>query len=225
MALAALRPYGLRSMIVTSMQAISGAGYPGVASLDILGNVLPNVANGSEAKKLETEPRKILGGVTPAGESEPLADFVISAHTNRVPVVALPLLTDLCLRGFPLCVRCVPHLFARSNTMRLRRLEWRHGSELKYLNEMRRSSLKRHHIGTGCCGYQNCASAIKSAAAAAAVWPLPLGSLACLCTLSVGFCRNLPFDLSLLAHAAPRLTELRLHGLSPQFWSSGPRRR
>lgn len=87
MALAALKPFGLRRMVLTSMQALSGAGYPGVASLDVVANVLPNVANGSEAKKLESEPRKILGTVTEEGRSAESAEFIISAHTNRVPVI------------------------------------------------------------------------------------------------------------------------------------------
>ena len=75
--------FGLESAFVVSMQAISGAGYPGVASLDIVGNVLPYI--GGEEAKVEWEPRKILGTVAPEGIR--LADFRISAHTNRVPVV------------------------------------------------------------------------------------------------------------------------------------------
>src|SRR5262245_11382640 len=59
MALAALRPFGLRSAIVTTFQAVSGAGYPGVASLDILGNVIPAIAG--EEEKMQTETQKILG--------------------------------------------------------------------------------------------------------------------------------------------------------------------
>ena len=75
--------FGLRAVFAVSMQAISGAGYPGVASLDIAGNVLPYIKG--EEEKVEWEPRKILGTVTPQGIR--LADFRISAHTNRVPVV------------------------------------------------------------------------------------------------------------------------------------------
>ena len=83
MALAALRPFGLRSCLVTTLQAVSGAGYPGVPSLDILGNVIPFIAG--EEPKIETETRKILGtcgpeGVTPHG-------VVLSAQTTRVPVL------------------------------------------------------------------------------------------------------------------------------------------
>lgn len=75
--------FGLSKVFVVSMQAISGAGYPGVPALDITGNVIPYIAG--EEEKVEWEPRKILGSV--AGEGIRLADFVISAHTNRVPVV------------------------------------------------------------------------------------------------------------------------------------------
>jgi aspartate-semialdehyde dehydrogenase len=65
------------------MQAVSGAGYPGVASLDILGNVVPHI--GGEEDKIERESRKILGSLGPRGV-EP-ASFPVSAHTNRVAVV------------------------------------------------------------------------------------------------------------------------------------------
>ena len=65
------------------MQAVSGAGYPGVASLDILGNVIPHI--GGEEEKIERESRKILGTLGAAGV-EPAA-FPVSAHTNRVAVV------------------------------------------------------------------------------------------------------------------------------------------
>ncbi len=75
--------FGLEKVFVVSMQAVSGAGYPGVASLDILGNVIPYI-NGEEAK-VEWEPRKMLGSVEDGVIR--LADFVVSAHTNRVPVV------------------------------------------------------------------------------------------------------------------------------------------
>ena len=64
------------------MQALSGAGYPGVSSLDILDNVIPYI--GGEEEKMEIEPRKLLGRL--AGESIELADFLISAQANRVAV-------------------------------------------------------------------------------------------------------------------------------------------
>ncbi len=83
MALAPLRGFGLRSCIVSTMQAVSGAGYPGVPSLDILGNVIPFISG--EEEKIETETRKILG--TLAGEAVEPHPVRVSAHTNRVPVV------------------------------------------------------------------------------------------------------------------------------------------
>jgi len=64
------------------MQAVSGAGYPGVPSLDILGNVMPFIPD--EEDKMEWEPRKMLARLK--GEGLELAAFQISAHANRVPV-------------------------------------------------------------------------------------------------------------------------------------------
>jgi aspartate-semialdehyde dehydrogenase len=81
MALAPLRQFNIRSVIVSTMQAVSGAGYPGVPSLDILGNVVPFI--GGEEEKMETETLKILGG---DGGRAPYP-AVVSAHTNRVPVI------------------------------------------------------------------------------------------------------------------------------------------
>jgi aspartate-semialdehyde dehydrogenase len=81
-ALAPLRQFGLETTMITTLQAISGAGYPGVASWDILGNVIPHI--GGEEEKIETETKKILGT---------LADGVVQPHpvrlsatTTRVPV-------------------------------------------------------------------------------------------------------------------------------------------
>jgi len=82
-ALAALREFSPRKVIVTTMQALSGAGHPGVASLDALGNVIPFIAG--EEEKLENETRKILGRFT--GKEFAAADMQISAQTTRVPVV------------------------------------------------------------------------------------------------------------------------------------------
>ncbi len=75
--------FGIDAVQVTTLQAISGAGHPGVASLDILGNALPLIPG--EEEKLESEPQKILGSVV-AGLVNP-ASFAVSAQTNRVPVV------------------------------------------------------------------------------------------------------------------------------------------
>jgi aspartate-semialdehyde dehydrogenase len=83
MALAPLKQFGIRRVVATTMQAISGAGYPGVASMDINANVIPFI--GSEEEKMQQETQKILGDFT--GDSiQPLAAKV-SAHCNRVPVV------------------------------------------------------------------------------------------------------------------------------------------
>jgi aspartate-semialdehyde dehydrogenase len=83
MVLAALRDFEPRAVVVSTMQAVSGAGYPGVPSLDILGNVVPFI--GGEEEKMESETKKILGRLRPDGV-EPHA-VAISAHTNRVPVL------------------------------------------------------------------------------------------------------------------------------------------
>ena len=83
MALAPLRRFGITRIVTTTMQAISGAGYPGVASMDINGNVIPFI--GGEEEKMQQETQKILGEVGADG-FRPLAAKV-SAHCNRVPVV------------------------------------------------------------------------------------------------------------------------------------------
>jgi aspartate-semialdehyde dehydrogenase len=75
--------FGLESVNVVTLQAISGAGYPGVASLDIYDNVIPFI--GGEESKVEKEPAKILGSYK-NGTIENL-NFKISAQCNRVPVV------------------------------------------------------------------------------------------------------------------------------------------
>src|ERR1700679_1732571 len=74
--------FGLETVMAVTMQAVSGAGYPGVASLDILGNVIPYVKG--EEEKLEAETLRLLGTLR-AGRVEPL-DATVSAHCNRVPV-------------------------------------------------------------------------------------------------------------------------------------------
>ncbi|PWH13302.1 MAG: aspartate-semialdehyde dehydrogenase [Anaerolineae bacterium] len=74
--------FGVEYVFAVSMQAISGAGYPGVASLDIYDNILPFIAG--EDEKVEQEPLKILGSLR-EGQIE-FAPLTISAHTNRVPV-------------------------------------------------------------------------------------------------------------------------------------------
>lgn len=76
------RKFGIEWVQVATMQAISGAGYPGVSAMDILGNVVPYI--GGEEDKVETESQKILGVVNNNEIKD--ADFIISAHCNRVPV-------------------------------------------------------------------------------------------------------------------------------------------
>jgi aspartate-semialdehyde dehydrogenase len=83
MALAPLRQFGLKTTTITTLQAISGAGYPGVASWDILGNVIPFIGGGEE-EKVETETKKILGCLVD-GRID-LHPVVISAQTTRVGV-------------------------------------------------------------------------------------------------------------------------------------------
>jgi aspartate-semialdehyde dehydrogenase len=82
----ALKPleehFGIESLFVTTMQAVSGAGYPGVASLDILGNVVPYIK--SEEEKLQEETLKLLGSLK--GSRIEMLDARVSAHCNRVPV-------------------------------------------------------------------------------------------------------------------------------------------
>jgi aspartate-semialdehyde dehydrogenase len=83
------RAFGVERLFVSTMQAVSGAGYPGVPSLDIVGNVIPHI--GGEEEKIERESRKILGALA-NGAVEP-AQFAVSAHTNRVPVADGHMLT------------------------------------------------------------------------------------------------------------------------------------
>jgi aspartate-semialdehyde dehydrogenase len=83
MALAPLRQFGLKASVITTLQAISGAGYPGVPSWDILGNVIPFIGGGEE-QKIETETNKILGTVRDgAVQDHPVR---VSAAVTRVPV-------------------------------------------------------------------------------------------------------------------------------------------
>jgi aspartate-semialdehyde dehydrogenase len=83
MGLAALKPFGITRIVATTMQAISGAGYPGVPSMDIMGNVIPFIGN--EEEKMEQETQKIMGEFR-GDHIEPLPARM-SAHCNRVPVV------------------------------------------------------------------------------------------------------------------------------------------
>jgi aspartate-semialdehyde dehydrogenase len=84
---AALARFGLTRAVLTTFQSVSGAGYPGVPSLDILGNVIPYIG-GDEERKVENEIPKILGSFA-AGEVKPLP-LALSASCNRVPTVEGP---------------------------------------------------------------------------------------------------------------------------------------
>ncbi len=77
------KKYTIEKIIVSTMQAVSGAGYPGVPSLDILGNVVPYI--GDEEEKVETELNKMLGEYKNGKIIN--ANFVVSAHCNRVAVI------------------------------------------------------------------------------------------------------------------------------------------
>ena len=85
MALAPLHErFTVKEVFLSTMQAVSGAGYPGVPSLDILGNVIPYI--GEEEPKLEREMQKLLGALGADGASVVHASFAVSAHANRVAV-------------------------------------------------------------------------------------------------------------------------------------------
>lgn len=83
----ALKPlnddFGIEKVQVTTLQALSGAGFPGIASIDIIDNVIPYV--GDEEEKVETEPKKILG--TYKKETIDFSKMLISAQCNRVAVI------------------------------------------------------------------------------------------------------------------------------------------
>jgi aspartate-semialdehyde dehydrogenase len=74
--------FGVRELLVVTMQAVSGAGYPGVSSMDILGSVIPFISG--EEGKIETEVNKMLGAFD--GGRVTHAPILVSAHANRVPV-------------------------------------------------------------------------------------------------------------------------------------------
>lgn len=77
------KKFGIKKVFVSTMQAISGAGYPGVPSIDILGNIVPYI--GGEEEKIESELQKMLGTYEDGKILH--AGFTVSAHCNRVPVI------------------------------------------------------------------------------------------------------------------------------------------
>lgn len=83
MALAPLRRFGIERVAIVSMQAVSGAGYPGVASLDILDNIVPYI--GGEEDKVETETQRMLGALV--NDRVEWLPAVVGASCNRVPIV------------------------------------------------------------------------------------------------------------------------------------------
>lgn len=83
MGLAPLRPFGIKRILAATLQAISGAGYPGLPSVDIVANVIPHI--GGEEEKMQSETAKILGSLVDGGIA--VLDAPMSAHCNRVQVV------------------------------------------------------------------------------------------------------------------------------------------
>ncbi|MCP4896416.1 MAG: aspartate-semialdehyde dehydrogenase [bacterium] len=75
--------FGIEAIEVTTLQAVSGAGYPGVSALDIMGNIIPNIPG--EEEKLEEEPKKILGRLENSAITPNV--FPVSAQVTRVPTV------------------------------------------------------------------------------------------------------------------------------------------
>jgi aspartate-semialdehyde dehydrogenase len=107
--------FGVKRIIIVTMQAISGAGYPGVPSLDILGNVIPYISD--EEPKIEGEVKKFLGSV---GKGVVISnDAQVSAHANRVPVE----------HGHTVCMSVELRTKASSDDVERAIAEWR-GSEL-----------------------------------------------------------------------------------------------
>jgi len=76
------KAFGIEKVMMTSMQAVSGAGYPGLPTLDILGNVVPFISG--EEEKVERETQKLLGKFV--DDAVRPGAFIVSAHCNRVPV-------------------------------------------------------------------------------------------------------------------------------------------
>ncbi len=81
--LAPLKQFGITKILAATMQAISGAGYPGMPSMDIVGNVVPFIGN--EEEKMESETQKILGDFV--DDKIVHLPAVVSAHCNRVAVI------------------------------------------------------------------------------------------------------------------------------------------
>ena len=111
--------FGIQKVMVATMQAISGAGYPGVPSLDILGNVIPFI--GDEEPKIEAELRKFLG--TSNGREVESAGFPVSAHANRVPVE----------NGHTVCISVALERHASAAEVRQAIADWRGAESARHL--------------------------------------------------------------------------------------------
>lgn len=137
--------FGISKVVLMTMQAISGAGYPGVPSLDILGNVIPYI--GDEEPKLETEMQKFLGSLQ--GESIVSAGFAVSAHANRVAVVD----------GHTVCLSIALERPADIDEVKQAIAEWRGAEEVRglpsapervlLLTEQPDHPQPRRHVDTG----------------------------------------------------------------------------
>jgi aspartate-semialdehyde dehydrogenase len=85
MPLKVLVPLGIKRVITATYQAVSGAGYPGVPSLDILGNIIPHI--GGEEEKVQREAKKILGRYNPSSKTVENASFELHASCVRIPAI------------------------------------------------------------------------------------------------------------------------------------------
>ena len=80
-----LVPLGIKRVFTATYQAVSGAGYPGVPSLDIMGNIIPHI--GGEEEKMQREAKKILGGYNPSSKTVENATFELHASCVRIPAI------------------------------------------------------------------------------------------------------------------------------------------
>lgn len=140
MALAPFKPFGITRLITSSMQAVTGAGYPGVPSLDILGNVIPFI--GGEEPKVEVEPLKILGDLS--GDTVTNLEARLSAHCSRVPVIDGHTLTvSVELREKPSYEQLLAAIENFSGLPQLRQLPSAPPKPLLYLHEDNRPQPRR----------------------------------------------------------------------------------
>lgn len=146
----ALKPimdrFGIQQVHVVTMQAISGAGYPGVASLDILDNVIPYIKN--EEEKIMTESKKILGSFR--SDHIEFADFDIQAQCNRVPVQDGHMLSIFVETSQKTCVEDIIKSFEEFRPLRNMNLPTAPQRPLIYLSEQKSPQPKLHrNLGNG----------------------------------------------------------------------------